>query len=109
MTNREYLNSLPKEEAEKAIKAYSPENYTLYDYIDWKAFFDSDDGNAMHFLRRLSEFEDEMGNKYAILEDNVVIDDMDYVKIYSYKEDQIINMPKSEDGIYNMDSAVYDD
>lgn len=108
MTNREKLNAMPKDEAEKALKMYSPESYVLYDYIDWKSFFDSEDGNALNFLRRLSEFEDERGNKYVILEDDIVIDDMDYVKIYSFKDDQIINMPKSEDGLYDMESAVLD-
>lgn len=49
MTNREAYNRLSPAEKIKYNETYS--KHPLAPYIDWQAFYDSDDGNAMHFVK----------------------------------------------------------
>ena len=60
MTNKEYylsLNDKGKQDFENTCK-----EHPLNEYIDWEAFFDSEDGNEMHFVAAEKEYDEELGD-----------------------------------------------
>ena len=48
MTNGQRFESLTKEEKLEFLSMYM--EHPLVKYIDWKTFYDSTDGNSMHFV-----------------------------------------------------------
>lgn len=80
MTNIDYISKLPEDERKEAINTYK--QHPLNEYIDWKAFFESTDGNEMNFLKVLEKKTDEYDNTIYVLEE-LFIDGIRYEKIYN--------------------------
>lgn len=75
MSNKDYIETLSEKRKNKCINTYL--NHPLYKYIDWEAFFNSEDGNEMHFLNALDVYSDSEDNVYYVLEEQS-IDGVDY-------------------------------
>ena len=99
MTNKEYLNTLSPEKRAECEKTYSKGVYPLYDYIDWNAYWNSEDGNALHFLNYVRKYKDEFDREYVVLKEDIVKDDMDYMLVYSFTDDEFQYIPMSDDEV----------
>lgn len=88
MTNREAYNNLSENEKTKYNRIYS--RHPLAPYIDWQAFYDSEDGNTMHFVDciEIREINDE---KIYLLQKN---EDMYYA--YNSTTNEFVNIPVEE-------------
>ena len=93
LTNLLHYNSLTAEEKLKYKKQYLA--HPLAEFIDWKAYFASDDGNEMHFVKSLGECITE-DNKVAIILEHHVIDDMDYKLVYVIEDEELLDVPDNE-------------
>lgn len=103
MTNREHLATLNAEDRKECEATYSRERHPLYDYIDWDAYWDNEDGNEMHFLRKLDEYTDEFDKKYAVLKQELDEEQqMIYADLFSYFDGELIHCPVNEDGGYDI-------
>ncbi len=91
MTNIQELKSMVGETREKFLSAY--ENHPLKDYIDWDSFFESDDGNEMHFLCCYDVFVDENDMTNIILEYFSDDEGLDYMLTYVIDEDCFYEVP----------------
>ncbi len=92
MTNKEYLRSLSKEEQKAYLEMYN--RHPLYDYIDWKAFSESEDRDETHFVNNLGTkvIEDQ---EFLLLE-RKVIDGIDYYKAFCFNDNSFYDVPSGE-------------
>lgn len=89
-TNSDVYFGLSEEQKENFLKTYS--NHPLVNYIDWKAFYDSDNGNEMDFVNAVRIDKDEEGNLNYVLKE-VVENDEDYELVYFSADNEIRKMP----------------
>ena len=89
-TNSDVYQGLSETDKENFLNTYS--NHPLVDYIDWKAFYESDDGDEMHFLKYERKEKNENGSLVYVLAD---IDDNgeDYEIIYDTDEKEVQKRP----------------
>lgn len=107
MTNKEHLDTLNAEDRKECESTYSREHHPLYDYIDWKAFWNSEDGNEMHFLNKLDEFTDIYGKKYAVLKKEIDAEEhIDYATVFCYDDSEILRCPINEGGSYGFNPEL---
>ena len=90
ITNSEFFQKLSETDKEKFLDTYS--QHPLADYIDWKAFYESADGDEMHFLKYERTFKNENGNLVYVLAE---IDDNgeDYEIIYDTDVKEVQKRP----------------
>ena len=94
MTNGEIYNTLPDDEKNKFRAAYN--SHPLFNYIDWKAFYNSDDGNALNFVKYRNKYITKQGDIVYIL-DNITSDNQeDYQLAYNCTEDAFYKIPAPE-------------
>jgi len=80
MTNYEYINSLSAEKRLEIQKTYA--RHPLAKHIDWRAFFQSDNGNELDFIRFIRKETDEYDRVIYTLEE-MIVDGIMYAKIYN--------------------------
>lgn len=90
MTNYEQIKSASPQQREEYEKLYR--EHPLAKYIDWKKYFESDDGNEMHFVNALHVYKDENGKTNYILEKKQ-IDNLDYYLAYIAEDNQFVELP----------------
>lgn len=90
ITNSEFFQKLSETDKEKFLDTYS--QHPLVDYIDWKAFYESSDGDEMHFLKYERTVKNEDGNLVYVLAE---IDDNgeDYEIIYDTDVKEVQKRP----------------
>ena len=88
MLNRDYINSLPNDKKKECYELYR--NHPLYDFIDWNAFLNSENGNEMQFVRYKTIIYDEFGN-----EDYVLKEENDSLLIYSIIDNAFSSISKT--------------
>ena len=90
MTNSDIYESLSEADKKSFTETYS--QHPLADYIDWKAFYESDDGDEMHFLKYERTEKNENGSLVYVLKE---IDDNgeDYEIIYDTDEQEVQKRP----------------
>lgn len=94
MTNGKTYQGLTQEQQKDFRKTY--QNHLLVDYIDWKAFYDSENGNAMDFVQYLDKYTDEKGQTVYVL-DKLVENDMDYKLIFVCEENTFYKVPDTDE------------
>lgn len=67
MTNGELFKQLSERDKAKFRKLYS--KHPLSEYIDWDAFYDSDNGNALDFVMCLEKTTNDEGNTILVLKE----------------------------------------
>ena len=92
MTNFEYMKSLTEEQRKEVEKTYT--RHPLAKYIDWEAFFSSEDGNEMHFVKELRRRVYE-GNECIVLEE-IIEDGILYDKMFDGEEVVIVVAEEEE-------------
>lgn len=97
-TNGEVYQDLSDEEKNNFRKTYS--NHPLAKYIDWEAYYNSSDGNALHFVKCIRKYEDEEERLVFVLE-KVVEDDLDYNLIYVCEENAFYKVPDDTEATHN--------
>lgn len=105
MTNKEYMESLAPEQQADFKATYSKERQgELYDYIDWNAWWNSEDRNELHFLKCMYQYVDEREDRYAVLNTfpSKSADGATYVNIYSFSEQCMYQMPLATDEYGNV-------
>lgn len=80
LTNGEAYEALPDEEKDKFREIYN--NHPLTDYIDWKAYYASSNGNALDFVKCIDKYKDADGNQVYVLKE-ITEDDLDYKLIFN--------------------------
>ncbi len=90
MTNAEHFATLSPEQKAEYRKVY--ESHPLYNYIDWDAFFDSDNGYTLDFVRCESSYENDDGNLVLVL-DTITENDEDYKLEYICGENMFQKNP----------------
>lgn len=80
MTNEMAFSNLTAEGQQEFRKVYN--RHPLSDYIDWQAYFASENGNALDFVKCIDKFKDADGNQIYVLEE-VVEDDLDYKLVFN--------------------------
>lgn len=90
MTNSKVYEGLPEDKKLDFLKSYA--EHPLVDYIDWKAFYASEDGNEMNFVKALRTYTDEDGNKVYVLEETVMFDE-DYELIFISGKNEFQKIP----------------
>lgn len=93
-TNGEAFSALSPTEKEDFYKTYK--NHPLGDYIDWKAYYESNDGNALNFVVALNEYYDEDGKRVFVLKE-LIEDDCDYLLIYVCEDNTFYKIPDERD------------
>lgn len=88
MLNRDYINSLPNDKKKECYELYR--NHPLYDFIDWNAFLNSENGNEMQFVRYKTIIYDEFGNEYYVLKE-----ENDSLLIYSIIDNAFSSISKT--------------
>ncbi len=90
MTNSDVYESLSEADKKSFTETYS--QHPLADYIDWKAFYESDDGDEMHFLKYERTEKNENGGLVYVLKE---IDDNgeDYEIIFDTDEQEVQKRP----------------
>lgn len=91
MTNYEYIRTLPNEQRIEVQKTYA--RHPLAKYIDWRAFFQSENGNEIDFVRFIRKETDELDRVVYTLEESI-IDGIMYAKIYN--GDDVMLVPCEE-------------
>ena len=89
-TNSDVFQNLSEADKEKFLNTYS--NHPLADYIDWKAFYASDDGDEMHFLKYERTEKNENGSLVYVLAE-IDDDGEDYEIIYDTDEKEVQKRP----------------
>lgn len=89
-TNGEAFTALSAKEKEFFYKTYK--THPLSDYIDWKAYYVSKNGNALDFVVCLDEYTDEEGKRVFVLKE-IVEDDCDYLLIYVCEDNMFYKIP----------------
>lgn len=90
MTNYEGIKNISQQQRAECEKMYLA--HPLSKYIDWKAFFASDDGNEMHFVKALDVYKDDNGKTNYVLE-RKLIKDIDYHLVYVAEDNEFIEVP----------------
>lgn len=90
ITNSDVYFGLSEEQKKDFLNTYS--NHPLVDYIDWKAFYESEDGNEMNFVETVRVSKDENGNPIYVLKE-FVENDEDYELVYFAADNEIRKMP----------------
>ena len=85
MTNGEAYQKLTTDEKIKFRKMYN--EHPLFGFIDWKAFYNSEDGNAMNFVNCQNIIHNKYGQTVYVLEDAVSETGEDYKLVYVCEED----------------------
>ncbi|MBR0540594.1 MAG: hypothetical protein IJK26_00085 [Clostridia bacterium] len=88
--NCDVFYGLTDEQKKNFLDTYA--NHPLADYIDWKAFYNSDDGNEMNFVKAVRVDKDEDGNLNYVLEE-ITENDEDYELIYFSADNEIRKTP----------------
>ncbi len=91
MTNGEVFQSLTTEEKLLFRKYYN--SHPLFGFIDWKAFYESEDGNAMNFVSYQNKYKNIYGQTVYVLEDLISENNEDYQLIYICEEDAFYKVP----------------
>ncbi len=89
-TNSDVYFGLSDKDKQHFLDTY--ENHPLKDYIDWNAFYRSNDGNEMHFVKALRTRQNEDGGMVYVLKE-VVENDEDYEVVYDTTENEIQKLP----------------
>lgn len=89
-TNGMSYSALTPEEKEKFRETYN--NHPLVNFIDWQAYYNSSDGNALHFVRCIDKYTDEEGRRVFVL-DKINEDDLDYKLIFVCEENSFYKIP----------------
>lgn len=97
MTNREKINCLPPERQKRALACYQKGVHPLYDFINWESWFDSEEPNELNFLNKIKDFTDELGKKYVVLEEDVIIDGSDYMHVFVYGENRHLMLVQNDE------------
>lgn len=92
-TNGEAYKNLSDEEKNDFRKMYM--EHPLASYIDWEAYYNSTDGNALNFVICINKYEDEEGRLVFTLE-NLIIDDLDYKLIFVCEEETFYKVPDND-------------
>lgn len=66
MTNYEQRKNIPPHQKEECERLYR--EHPLAEYIEWQKYFESDDGNEMHFVKAIDVYSDENGKTNYVLE-----------------------------------------
>lgn len=90
MTNEMAYNLLTSEKQHEFRKIYDQQ--PLASYIDWQAYFASDDGNSLHFVNYIRKDKDENGELVFVLEE-LVEDDMDYELVFNCSDNTFGKIP----------------
>ena len=93
-TNGKAFANLSPEEQKQFSETYA--NHPLKDFIDWRAYYDSLDGNALNFVVCLSEYHDEEGKRVFVLKE-FVEEDCDYLLIYVCEDNMFYKIPDERD------------
>ena len=94
VTNGEAFRQLNDEQ--KAMFRETYRNHPLTDYIDWDAFYESENGNALDFVKCIEKTVDESGNDVFFLE-RIQEDDMDYKLMFVCGENIFVKEPDDSD------------
>lgn len=89
-TNGEAYQALPDEEKNNFREIYG--NHPLADYIDWQAYYASNNGNALDFVRCIDKYKDKDGKQVYVLED-ITEDDLDYKLIFVCEDNTFCKVP----------------
>ena len=90
ITNSKFYEGLPGDKKLDFLKSYA--EHPLVDYIDWEAFYRSEDGNEMNFVKALRTRTDEDGNKVYVLKEIVMFDE-DYELIFISGKNEFMRIP----------------
>lgn len=89
-TNSDFYEGLSEKDKQNFLDTYS--NHPLHDYIDWKAFYESGDGNEMNFVKALGKELNENGDTVYVL-DRITENDEDYELVFDTTESEIQKRP----------------
>ena len=92
MTNKERLDSLSPAERRECMTQYF--DHPLFKYIDWKAFFESENGNEMDFVMGEYAYSDICGEIIILGEEVRECEDYVYVYILSDKSFAVVPAPE---------------
>lgn len=106
MTNIERLNTLSEQDRAECIKNYSKGVHPLFDYIDWKKYWNSEDGNEMHFVNSFREFSDENGYTYLVLH-HFIRDGIEFLLTFCINDESFFQFPASEEENIAVDSIEF--
>ena len=93
MTNGAVYQKLATEEKVYFRRLYN--DHPLFGFIDWKAFYESENGNAMDFVSYQEKFQNKYGQTVYVLEDLISENNEDYKLIYICEEDAFYKVPAS--------------
>lgn len=89
-TNGKNYNELSPEEKEVFVDMYK--NHPLNNYIDWESYYNSENGNALDFVKCIDKYKDEEEKEVFVLE-KTVIDEHDYLLIFVCEENSFYKVP----------------
>lgn len=89
-TNGQFFCDLKPSEQEDFRRKYG--SHPLVDYIDWDAFYASDDGDEMNFVNCIRKGEDEEGNTVFVL-CYIISQDEDYELIFVCGKNEFYKIP----------------
>ncbi len=93
MTNGAVYQKLPTDEKLLFRKLYN--SHPLFGFIDWKAFYESENGNAMDFVLYQDKFQNKYGQTIYVLADVSSETNEDYKLVYICEEDAFYKIPAS--------------
>lgn len=94
-TNSNAYSGLSEKDKQHFLDTYS--NHPLHDYIDWKAFYESENGNEMDFVKAIGKEKNENGDTVYIL-DIVIENDEDYELLFDTTENEFQKRPHLTEG-----------
>lgn len=89
-TNGNAFQKLDNTQKEAFRETYR--NHPLADFIDWDAFYESQNGNTLDFVKCIDKYKDENGNTVFFLK-QIQEDDMDYKLLFVCGENCFIKEP----------------
>lgn len=105
MTNREKIENLSPERKANAEKTYSKGVHPLYDYIDWNAWWNSEEPDELKYLRKVKDIVDEKENKYYLLQENIIRNNMEYILLFRCSTNELFYFPQTDDVYELIDSG----
>lgn len=94
ITNGEAFQQLNEAQKEAFRETYR--NHPLADYIDWDAFYESGNGNALDFVKHIEKTVDENGGVVFFLK-RIQENDMDYKLMFVCSENIFVKEPDDSD------------
>lgn len=89
-TNGMGYKSLSLEEKKKFREMYN--NHPLVNYIDWEAYYNSYDGNALNFVECIGKYKDEEGRQVFVL-GYITENDLDYKLLFVCEKNEFYKVP----------------